>query len=407
MRRFIFFLACFLFYLVAFGNNPNLSNLEENKTLLISGPAMLSGTNLLCHNDSARLIASDPSNPNTTFKWYSAAIGGSLLFSGDTFNTGGLTSSKTYFIESYDPSDFSTFATRSIHAVIVANANVDAPSATPNPGLICPGDSVQFVASSTLDSVRKYSWHSAITGGSQIFEGQSFNTGELNSSKTYYLQTTDINGCASPRALVTATITPNEDVITFSPAAPNICPGDSVEITASGTSSTKYYWFNSISGGTSISEDNPFNTGALNSTKTYYVEGENADGCITETRKAITVTVFPVADAVTVDPAAETLCAGDSVELTASGVTSAIFNWYTTATCGTKISSDNPFNTGVVTENTVFYVEGYTSDGCLTPIRTPAVVTILPNLDEITVDPIASVICPGDSVTLTASSTLG
>ncbi len=131
----------------------------------------------------------------------------------------------------------------------------------------------------------------------------------------------------------TLTVTLNE-----SPTAPTggstaasntICEGESVDITAAGSTGTgvTYSVFDAMTGGTNLGAT-PL-TVSPTTTTTYYVEAFNSNGCGNlGGRDAVTITVNPLPS---IDAGAdETICPGESVTLTATGTGSVV--WSTTET---------------------------------------------------------------------------
>lgn len=96
-------------------------------------------------------------------------------------------------------------------------------------------------------------------------------------------------------------------------------------------------------------------------------------------------------------------CGSGSVTLTANS-TSGLVKWYSQSSGGTPIATGNSFVTPNLDQNTTYYVDAFEA-GCFSGPRTPVIATINP-IPEVTVNSPVS-ICGANSVTLTASSTLG
>jgi hypothetical protein len=117
-------------------------------------PAPNAQTDTICYQNSAVLVASK--NASLTYKWYDAALGGNLLYTGNTFTTPVLTSSITYYVELINGGCESQ---RSPIAVVVKPA-LTAPSAAG--AIVCPGSVATLTATSPGGS---YQWFDAASGG--------------------------------------------------------------------------------------------------------------------------------------------------------------------------------------------------------------------------------------------------
>ncbi len=165
----------------------------------------------------------------------------------------------------------------------------------------CPGIPVQIGSPSTPGWT--YSW-SPITGldNANIAQPIATITGQI----TYTLTATDAVGC-SGQDEITISLLANSGA----DAGPDvqICPGDSVQLEASG--GTSYAW----TPGTFIDNANVFNPNVFPpSTTDYIVEVTNSDGCIGF--DTVNVAVFNPQLTVSADV---TICLGDTTQLEASG----------------------------------------------------------------------------------------
>jgi hypothetical protein len=236
-------------------------------------------------------------------------------------------------------------------------------SVTPSAPQICFGSTIPLTAS----GADTYNWSGLGAGVSHSVSPAA--------TTTYSVTGTDVNGC-SGTASVTVTVNPNP-AITVSPAAPQICLGSSVSLTASGADT--YNW-SGLGAGVSHSVSPA-------ATTTYSVTGTDVNGCSGTASMTVTVNPNPV---ITMSPAAQQICLGSSVTLTASGADT--YNW---SGLGAGVShSVSP------TATTTYFVTGTDVNGC----SGTASVTVIVNPNPvITLSPAAPQICPGSSVTLTAS----
>jgi PKD repeat protein len=267
----------------------------------------------------------------------------------------------------------------------------------------CQGKNATFnvVASGMITS---YQWQEKIGAGAftNLANGGVYSgvttasltlTGVPSGMSSNQYQCVVTNSCGlvntSSFANLTVNALPSVSVI---PTSPAICMGGSVNLTASGA--TSYSW-------TPTAGLNPTNTATTTAsptaTTTYSVTGTNTAGCTNTV--PVTVTVNPLANS-TISPASPTICAGGSVNLTASttGTPPFSYSWSPTvgiASPGAGSTSANPTSTTNYTLTTTI-----TSTGCSS--TTPVTVTVNP-VPAVGVIPSIPTICVGGSITLTAS----
>lgn len=172
----------------------------------------------------------------------------------------------------------------------------------------------------------------------------------------------------------------------ITPSNPFFCQGGSVNLTASGYSS--YSWspatgLNTTSG--------PNVTASPSTTTTYTVTSNGPCGVATA---QVTVTVIPPAVVpITVVPPSATICDGDTITLTASGVNS--FTWSpATGLSGTSGSTVSAFPS----TTTTYTITG--NDPCTTATGS-VTITVNPSQNiPMTITPPSDTICPGGQVTL-------
>jgi len=242
----------------------------------------------------------------------------------------------------------------------------------PSPG-ICGGDSVTMTASGATN----YTWAPGT--------GLNTTTGAVvdaspGSTTTYTI--TGTNGACS--STLTQTITVGALAVGVSATSSTICTGTSTTITATGA--VTYAWKPatglSSTTGSSVSA-NPA------STTTYTVVGTS--GACSDSN-TITITVNPV-PAISITPNKGTVCAGDSIALSATGATS-----YTWSPGGGLSCTNCPNPTASPGATTTFTVTGTTA-GC----SSTDTVTISVGSISLSVIPVSSSICNGNSTTINAS----
>lgn len=394
----------------------------------LSLPVVNPIADIVCNGGSAQFVASSPVDSNQTYNWYDDILSGTLLFTGDTFNTGPLYNptlsnvSYNYFVEAVDSLGCISARTPAVAVVLPA---VDVAVVNPPVALICNGDSVEFTVSSLLNPSSTFRWYDAISNGNLLFIGDTFNTGPVNNpsgadlTRSYYVETIDSNGCASLRTPATVIIRPALGAPTATPPVDLICNGGSAEFAASYVldSIATFNWYDSLMGVNPVFTGDTFNTGPLfnltptDVSKVYYLEAIDSLGC-KSIRTAVTAIIRPAFDIPVVMPPAAMVCSGTSAEFVASSLvdTNATFRWYDEFNGGNLLFVGDTFNTGPLTNNELvnvvkaYFVEAIDSNGCVSQ-RVPAVVAILPSLAAPVVPPVAAV-CSGSSATLVANDTL-
>ncbi|MFN4234250.1 MAG: gliding motility-associated C-terminal domain-containing protein [Bacteroidia bacterium] len=248
-------------------------------------------------------------------------------------------------------------------------------SVTPASASICQGNNVSLTAS----GADGYIWSPA-TGlsGTTIANPVANPT----TTTTYTVIGANLTGC-SDTTNVTVTVNPLP-VITFTPANPSICVGQSVNITANGANS--YNW--SPSSGLNNTTSAAVVANPLNSTN-YTVVGTSAAGCTNTANVTVTVNAVPT---ITITPSNPTICSGASTNLVASGASNYVWSPATGLNTTTSASvTASPSNT------TVYQVIGSTAQGC----ADTASVTLTVNPSPVvTVTPNNPTICLGNSTVL-------
>jgi hypothetical protein len=229
---------------------------------------------------------------------------------------------------------------------------------------ICPNET----ATLTLSGASTYTW----TDNSNA----TTYTVSPTSNTTYSVTGVDVNGCLG-NSVVTITANPSPS-ISISASNSVICSGNTSTLTANGAST--YTWTNGPT--TSTNSVSPITN------TTYTVEGTDVNNCKNTSTVTITVNTTPT---VSVSATSNTICAGETVTLTANGAST--YTW---------LPSSTSASTTVVSPivNTTYSLSG-SSNGCFDDESISIVVNQLPS---ISVSSTNSLMCVGESVVLTATS---
>jgi len=261
---------------------------------------------------------------------------------------------------------------------------------TTSPASQCPGNTfdLQLTGHST-GTAFTYQWQeSTINGGpyTNIAGATSdmYTTPALSSTMYYVcVVTCTVSGLSATSTQQAATVYPGP-VLSFNPAAPELCSGGSpVNVVVSGANT--YAW----SPGTGLNSttiNNPDANPA--STTTYTVIGTSIDGCTSS--ETVTVTVHPL-PTITASATPSNVCIGSSTTLTASGASTYV--WQPMFISGSTVT-DSPVTP------TTYTVVGTDAFGC-TNSQTVSV-TVSPS-PTVTATADFTSVCGGSPVTLTGS----
>jgi hypothetical protein len=192
-------------------------------------------------------------------------------------------------------------------------------------------------------------------------------------TRVYTVTGSNATGCAGTSATVTVIV--NQTPIVSVSGAQSICSGQGTTLTASGANN--YNW---STGATTAAI-----TVSPSSTITYTVTGTSNNGCSSSIPVVVTVISVP---SVSVS-GTETICAGQTTTITASGAST--YYWSTTATTASVVLSP--------TITTTYSVIGSNGGGCNAEVPVTITVNQGPVIGVVGIESI----CVGQTTTLTAS----
>jgi hypothetical protein len=208
----------------------------------------------------------------------------------------------------------------------------------------CSGSSTQLIANSFTSIASTYQWKK---NGTSI-SGATDSVYAVSASGTYTV-TISNNGCSGgSNGQVMTAVSQQPLPVT---AGANRCSDGPVTLSATGTDSV--FWYNSPQG-TMIGSGNTLSIANLSQTTTYYaVNGRNCpSNPVATVAQIIPLTATPVVvDTFRCGPGAITLSASDT----------AVIRWYNSPSGGGLLATGNTFTTGIVENDTMFFVEAGTT----------------------------------------------
>jgi gliding motility-associated-like protein len=253
-----------------------------------------------------------------------------------------------------------------VNIAVVPLPNV---SLTANPQTLCAGNTTTLTASGAVT----YSWIPSLAGGSTF-------TASPSATTVYTVVGFNSSGCPNFDTVAVSVV--QAPTITIVASSASVCSGSSATLSANGA--LNYTWNpGSQTGGTIV---------VAPTVPTVYTVTGNNGGCSGTAFITIGINTAPL---ITASVLNATICAGDSVSLSASGGLS--YTWNPTGQNGSVIT-DHPVN------STTYTVMGANASGCPGSATVALTVNALPVISAVA-NP--STICNGaGTVTLTASGAL-
>jgi gliding motility-associated-like protein len=173
--------------------------------------------------------------PGGTYKWYETTTGGTPVYTGDSFHTPVLNTTKTYYVEA-ETSSKCTSVSRTPVTVFV-NTIPSSPVVT-GPDTICQHTSATLTA---IAPGGTYKWYETSTLGTAIYTGTVFHTPVLNDTKTYYVEVISGSKCVTNRRTpVTVNVSKVKAEFTATPSS-GLAPLK-VDFVNLSTNAVTYHW---------------------------------------------------------------------------------------------------------------------------------------------------------------------
>ena len=364
-------------------------------------PQVAANTVNICAGGQATFTVSNP-KADVTYKWYTAAVGGTLVFTGNPFTTPALTANATYYVESSRTSNGCANPNR-----VGVNVNVTPAPVIPvlaqNAVTICAGDQVTLAVTNAGTST--INWYDAATGGTLLFTGANFQVSPI-ATTSYYAEATNGTCSSSARTVATITVNPRPASPGVQSANVMVCSGSPATLQVlNPAGGINYDWFTAATGGTSVFTGANFITPAIIQNTTYYVQATDAtSGCSNNgARTQVSINVTPPLQAPTLSATSTQVCNGGSATISITNPVNGIqYSWFTVATGGTAVFVGTSFTVNNLTANASYFVEAENASGCTSATRTETDIIVQPVPPPPTVQANAGglSVCQGSSASL-------
>lgn len=335
-----------------------------------AAPAAISGIDTSCSSFQGQVFTATPVTGATSYTW---SLPGGWTGSSTT-NVITISSNMvggTITVTANDGCGTSLPTTKTIAMVFPPSQ----PASITGANNVCPG-STQVYTAPTPAGVDFYTW-TLPSGWSGTSTTNTITVTAGTTQGNVSVAYNNFCGASTPRDFFVQVLSPPNGSI--SPAAPTICSGGSVTLTASG--GTSYAWSNGLGIGAS-------KTVSPTTTTDYIVTVSHTANICTDV-DTVTVTVLG-ALAANITPASPEICSGQSVTLTATG--GGTYAWSNGGGTGASAS----FSPTTTTTYTVTVTNG----SCTATASKTVTVNTTPTAS---ISPATATICNGGSITLTAS----
>ncbi|MCD0476083.1 hypothetical protein LPB87_16920, partial [Flavobacterium sp. EDS] len=250
-----------------------------------------------------------------------------------------------------------------------------------NTQAVCSGQPITLTATAAAGTT--LAWYDSPTSTTALSNINTFTTPALTTATTYYVSSSRIAGCESDeRVPVTINIT-NPVLPTIDVTGTVICstgPTQSTTLSViNPVPGTTYTWYSAV--GSFIASGNTLTRTVPIGVSNFFVEAAIGT-CKTPTRTPVSVTSTLVPDVPKVLTQSVSILSGQNATLNASSTDPSVtFDWYDTATGGTKLLANSPtYTTPILTANKTYYVEAVSATGgCVSATRAAINVTVVTN----------------------------
>jgi gliding motility-associated-like protein len=260
---------------------------------------------------------------------------------------------------------------------------------------ICEGDSILLFATTVPGGVT-YTWNGP--GGYTSNDQNPVITPATPGNAGTYTVTATLNNCTSAGSTTTVVINPTPAMATAGSNSP-VCEGDTIFLTATTVTGATYTW-NGPNGWTST-DQNPIITPATAADAGIYSVTTGLGVCGSDT--SFTTVVINPTPAPPTAGSNSPVCEGQALNLTATTVPGATYNW--TSTTGFTSTDQNPvIDPTTINDAGTYYVTA-TGGGCTSGMD--SVVVVIDTLPDMPIAAASTPLCEGDTLYLTATTVNG
>ena len=360
-------------------NNATITNFD-----IVPGP-----NQSICAGQSVNLTASVVGTPvpGYVINWYNVSVGGAVLGTGTTYNTGALAAGTyTYWVGTCagwwrEP------------ITVTVNTTPAAPTMSSN-SPICSGNTLNLFSNTVAGAT--YSW----TGPNSFSSGLEDPTiaGATTAASGTYSLTITAGVCSSPQGTISVVVNPTPAAPTVGSNSP-LCSGQTLNLTANTIAGATYTWTGPNSFSSAL--EDPSIVGVTTAASGTYSLTVTVGGC-TSAMSTVAVTVSNT-------PAAPTLssntpvCSGNALNLFSNTVAGGVYNW--TGPNSFSSALEDPSIAGATVAATGTYSLTISVGGCTSPQSTTSVV-VNPTPAAPTVGS-NSPLCSGQTLNLTSNTYAG
>jgi gliding motility-associated-like protein len=260
-------------YIVEYGGMPGDPVLNISASSSIYTENILNTTSYsICGSGSAYLEAIASQGDVI---WFDVATGGTSIATGTAFVTPVLNTTKTYYA-AVSVNGCLDGARTPVTATVTTIPTINSVSGD----LVCESGSGTLSATASAGVIN---WYDVPTGGISLAAGSTFNTPQLNTTTTYYVDAT-FNGCTTlTRTAVVLTV--QKTPIPTGNANQSFCDIENATISNLTSVGNGVLWYVNASGGTSLPSTE------LLTSKTYYAT-QTINGCESINRLPVNVTIY-------------------------------------------------------------------------------------------------------------------
>ncbi len=351
------------------GSKPSFTTLVTNGGF--SSINASASPSSICNSGSSTITATATPSSGATYKWYSVASGGTAIYTGNSYSTGTISTTTTYYVEASYGSPAYTTVRKAV--TVTVSASPGAPGVITGAATQCAGATSQVYSVAPVANATSYNWY--VPAGWVITSGSGTNSITVTvggSSSSGNVNVNAINSCGTgygPYQYVTVNPIPSAPGAA-SPYSPT-CTGFTAQW-AYTSYATKYYldvatnsgFTSFVSGYNNLDVGNNLNAvlSGLTPGTTYYYRVRAYSPC--GTSPSSTTRTYATSPVPTVAPVANAASSSDCSSVTV--------NWSLAANATgyyLDIATDNAFTTFVTGYNsyniaysaTSFYAGGLPS----------------------------------------------